>query len=119
MNRTDWIEHQRTDGEHVGWVVLSGDGFHVIDLLGRQRTESPVDWNEVEETFERLGIGYLADRYSVRLPDGVERPVRISEVSPAGIVVVADELGSASSVGANPQTFRLPFPAPDALRSLG
>jgi len=99
-------------------MVPSGEGFHVVDLLGRQRTESPVDWHDAEEAFEILGIGYLADRYSLRLSNGGERRVRIGEVSATGIVVVADDFGSASAVGANPEAFELPFPAPEALRSL-
>jgi hypothetical protein len=32
------------------------------------------------------------------------------------VTVVADEYGSASAVGADSDRFRLPFPAPDALR---
>jgi len=115
---SDWIEHRRPDGEHVGWMVPAGDRFHVVDLLGRQRTDAPLDWPDSEEAFERLGIGYLADRYTLRLADGVERPVRIAEVSTLGIVVVADDFGSASAVGADPETFQLPFPAPEGLRSL-
>lgn len=99
-------------------MVPAGDGFHVVDLLGRQRTKTPVDWNEAEEVLETLGIGYLANRYSLRLANGVERSVRIGEVSAAGVVVLADDMGSASALGANPETFRLPFPAPEALRSL-
>ena len=118
MPAPDWIEHRRSDGEHVGWMVPAGDRFHVFDLLGRQRTESPVDWPDAEEAFETLGIGYLANRYSLRLPDGVERRVRIGELSASGIVVVADDFGSASAVGANAEAFDLPFPAPADLRSL-
>ena len=118
MASPDWIEHRRSDGARVGWTVPSGDGFHIVDLLGRQRTEAPVDWLEAEEAFEMLGIGYLANRYTLRLSNGVERRVRIGEVSATGIVVLADEFGSASAVGANPEAFELPFPAPEALRSL-
>jgi hypothetical protein len=118
MPAPDWIEHRRSDGEHVGWVVPAGDRFHVVDLLGRRRTEAPLDWNDAEEAFETLGIGYLANRYSLRLPDGVERRVRIGEVSGSRIIVLADDLGGASAVGANPEVFELPFPAPAGLRSL-
>jgi hypothetical protein len=114
----DWIQHRRSDGEHVGWMVPADDGFHIVDLLGRQQTEAPVDWSDAEELFERLGLGYLANRYSLRLSEGVERRVRIGEVSASGIVVVADDFGSASAVGANPEAFALPFPAPADLRSL-
>jgi hypothetical protein len=114
----DWIEHRRDDGEHVGWIVPAGDGFHVVDRLGRQRTEGPVDWEHAEEALDTLGIGYLAHRYSLRLADGVDRRVRISEVSASRIVVLADDFGTASAIGANPEAFELPFPAPEGLRSL-
>lgn len=118
MPTPDWIEHHRHDGEHVGWMVPAADRFHVVDLLGRQRTEAPVDWHDAEEALETLGIGYLAHRYSLRLADGLERRVRISEVSTSGIIVLADDFGSASAMGANPETFELPVPAPENLRSL-
>ena len=65
MPAADWIEHRRSDGEHLGWMVPVGDGFHIVDLLGRQRTETPVNWLDAEEAFETLGIGYLANRYSL------------------------------------------------------
>jgi hypothetical protein len=114
-----WIEHRRPDGERVGWMVPEGDGFHIVDLLGRRRTAAPVEWLEAEEFLDGLGIGYLADIYLLTLPDGVERRVRIGEVSAARIVVVADDFGSASAVGAKPETFELPFPAPAVLRHVG
>jgi len=119
MSRAEWIEHRRGDGELAGWLVPEGDGFHVVDLLGRTRTDEPLDWVEAEETLDTLGIGYLADRYSLRLPDGFERRVRIGDVSTSGIVAVADELGSASAIGAKPELFALPFPAPDELTWVG
>ena len=112
MTPADWIEHRRGDRELLGWMEPAGDGFHVIDLLGRPRTDSPVDWLAAEELLEGLGIGYLADRYTLVLDDGTERLVRVGEVSTAGVTVVADDWGSASAVGANPERFRLPFPVP-------
>lgn len=118
----EWIEHRRPDGEVLGWMIADGDGFRVHDLLGRERTPldgagrmTPVDWLVAEELLEELGIGYLADRWTLRLPDGSERPVRISEASPRGVVVLADEFGAASAVGAQPERFRLPFPVGDQL----
>ncbi len=118
MPAPDWIEHRRSDGELLGWIVPAGDGFHVIDLLGRRRTEAPTDWSDAEEALETLGIGYLANRYSLRLSDGVERRVRIAEVNESGVTVLADDFGSASAIGAKPEVFELPFPAPEGLRSL-
>ena len=119
MSRAEWIEHRRSDGERLGWIVPNGDGFHVVDLLGRTRTGAPLDWFDAEATLESLGIGYLADRYTLRLPDGVERRVRIVEVDTSGIVAVADDFGSASVIGAKPERFALPFPAPAALTWIG
>ncbi|WP_394551761.1 hypothetical protein ACDF64_12910 [Agromyces sp. MMS24-JH15] len=115
MLPTDWIEHRRPDGERLGWIVPEGEGFRAVDLLGRWRHDGPVDWLTAEEDLERLGIGYLADRYRLRLADATVREVRIAEASAEGITVVADEFGAASAVGADPDRFRLPFPAPDAL----
>lgn len=118
MLSSEWIECRRGGGERVGWAVPADDGFHVVDLLGRRRTEQPVDWFDAEALLEAIGIGYLAERYTVRLADGSERTVRIGEVSTSGIVVVADDFGDASVVGAKPETFDLPFPAPAELRLL-
>ncbi|MWB96998.1 hypothetical protein [Agromyces seonyuensis] len=112
MSHEDWIEHRRTDRELLGWIVPAGEGFHVVDLLGRTRTDAPVDWLEAETLLDGLGIGYLAERYLLALPDGAVRPVRIGEASMQGITVVADEYGAASAVGADPDRYRLPFPAP-------
>jgi len=111
-----WIEHRRDDREPVGWIVPDGEGFRPVDRLGRWVTDEPVDWLSAEEVLEALGIGFLADRFVLRLPDGSERPVRISEAGPDGVMVVADEYGSASAVGAGSDVYRLPFPAPDTLR---
>lgn len=111
----DWIEHRRgLDRELLGWLAPRGDGFVVIDLLGRERT--PVlDWFEAEETLEGLGIGYLADPYELRLPSGGWLRVRLAEVSPGGIRVKKDDWGDMTA----PQVYYdLPFPAPETLRAL-
>jgi hypothetical protein len=113
----NWIEHRRHDGETVGWIVPDGEGFRPVDILGRRLTDEPIDWLEAEELLEDLGIGFLADRYVLRFADGTERPVRITEASVHGVTVVADEFGGASAVGGASERFRLPFPAPDELRS--
>jgi len=112
MTHADWIEHRRGDRELLGWIAPDDDGFRVFDLLGRERTTAPVDWLAAEELLEELGIGYLADRYTLDLGDGVERPVRVGEVSASGVTVVADDFGAASAVGADPERIRLPFPVP-------
>jgi len=112
----DWIEHRRGDGELLGWMAPDGDDFRVIDLLGRE-LGGPLDWLAAEELLDRTGIGYLAERYELETPAGARR-VRISEVRATGISLIADDWGSASAVGARPERFELPFPAPAELRRI-
>ncbi|WNB85136.1 hypothetical protein [Cellulomonas sp. ATA003] len=119
MTPPEWIEHRRTDGETVGWIVPDGDGFRPVDVLGRPVATEPVDWLTAEELLEDRGIGFLADRHLLRLPDGTDRPVRITDVSAHGVIVVSDEYGSASVVGTDSERYVLPFPAPDELRPAG
>ncbi len=113
---SDWIAHRRGhDGELQGWMVPEGEGFVVIDLLGRRRTDA-VDWHLAEETLDALGIGYLADIYELRLESGEWLRVRIAEVSASEIRVKKDDFGA---VGAPQIYYSLPFPVPeDALRPL-
>lgn len=110
MTGEDWIEHRRGDRELLGWMRPQGDGFVVIDLLGRPRTV-PLEWLDAEEFLEELGIGYLADRYV-----HAGRAVRIGEVSTAGVTVIVDDFGAASAVAppgaSGPERIRLPFPVP-------
>lgn len=58
-------------------------------------------------------MGQSAARVAQRLN---AEPVRIAEANPRGVIVVADEYGAASAVGASPERFRLPFPVGDELR---
>ena len=104
--RSDWITHRRPDGEVLGWMEPSGDGFVVIDLLGRRATEA-VDWLTAEETLEERGIGYLADMYELRLDDGSWLRVRIAEVSTSGIRVKKDDWGA---IGAPQLFYGVAFP---------
>lgn len=114
MVGTDWIEHRRGDGERVGWMVPRGDGFVVIDLLGRERTGA-VDWLVAEETLDELGIGYLADIYMLAFDDGSDLRVRIAEVNSHTILVKKDDFGA---VGAPQEFYSVPFPAPDTLQGV-
>jgi hypothetical protein len=113
MPSSEWIEHRRgRDGERIGWIVPDGDGFVVVDLLGRRRSAA-VDWLIAEETLDALGIGYLADAYELRQADGRWLRVRITEVSPSAIRVKKDDWGAIDS----PQVeYTLPFPMPEELR---
>ncbi|WP_317451887.1 hypothetical protein [Microbacterium sp. NIBRBAC000506063] len=93
-----------------------GDGFVVVDLLGRRRTDA-VSWHRAEEILDALGIGYLADIYELRQDSGEWLRVRIAEVSASSIRVKEDDFGA---VGAPQIYYALPFPVPeDALRPSG
>jgi hypothetical protein len=111
----DWIEHRRgRDGERLGWMRPSGEGFVVVDLLGRERT-GPVDWLEAEGFLEDLGIGYLADPYEMRTETGGWLRVRLAEVSPVRVTVKKDDWGDMTA----PQVYSvLPFPPGDVIRPL-
>lgn len=127
MIGVDWIEHRRGgDGERLGWMAPDGDGFVVIDLLGRRRSGA-LDWVDAEELLDALGIGYLAEPFEldtsrVPLGDGDEwgisadgwMRVRIVEASPTRILVGRDFGGA---VGAPQQQVALPFPMPETLRA--
>jgi hypothetical protein len=114
INTEDWIEHRRgRDGELQGWMRLEGDGFVVIDLLGRERT-SVVDWLTAEETLDGIGLGFLADPFELQLPDGTWLKVRIAELSTDGVKVLRDDWGTADD---GEREFLLPFPAPENLRA--
>lgn len=112
----DWIEHRRSgDGELLGWMKPVGDGFVVVDLLGRTRTQA-VDWLTAEESLDALGLSYLADSYELRLDDGSWLKVRIAEVSPTMIRLQKDDWGNSSATELYYST-RIPV-SPDTLRPL-
>ena len=108
----DWIEHRRGDRELLGWMRPEGEGFVVIDLLGRE-ISGALDWLDAEELLEELGIGYLADRYELQQPDGRWLLVRIVEVSPAGIRVKKDDWGDMTATAVH---YEVEFPMPARLR---
>ena len=113
--RPDWIEHRRgEDRERLGWMRPESDGFVVIDLLGRERSEA-LDSLAAEEFLDELGLGYLADPYLLRLESGEERRVRITEVA-VDRIRVHEDFGGA--IDAPQIVYALPFPAPGTLRAL-
>lgn len=90
---TDWIEHRRSeDGERVGWMLPSGEGFIPIDLLGRPVSDA-VDWLVAEETLDALGLSYLAEPHELLLENGTWLRVRIAEVSATSVRVKKDDWG--------------------------
>lgn len=89
-----------------------GDGFVVIDLLGRE-CSGALDWFEAETLLDDLGIGYLADAYELRLENGAWLRVRITEVSTVRVRVKRDDWGDITVPNVE---FTLSFPPNDVLR---
>jgi hypothetical protein len=106
------IPHRRGDGELLGWMRPAGEGFVVVDLLGRERT-GELDWLAAEETLDALGIGYLADPFELRLDDGRWLRVRLTEVSTEGIRVKREDWGA---IDIPLVEYEVEFPLPDRLR---
>jgi hypothetical protein len=91
-----------------------GDGFVVIDLLGRE-VSGAVDWFHAEELLDQLGIRYLAEPFVLDLDDGASLRVRITEVSTQRIRVKKDDFGD---ITAPLLEYELAWPMPDELRPL-
>ena len=108
----DWIEHRRGDRELLGWMRAEGEGFVVIDLLGRE-VSGELDWLAAEELLEERGIGYLADRYELQLDDGHWLLVRIVEVSPERIRLKKEDWGDTNATAVY---YEVGFPMPATMR---
>lgn len=108
----DWIEHCRGDRERLGWMRPQGDGFVVIDLLGREVGDE-LEWLDAEELLEERGIGYLADRFELEIEPGHWLLVRIVEASPDRIRLKKEDWGD---VTATAVYYEVGFPMPATLR---
>lgn len=91
-----------------------GEGFTVIDLLGRELT-GVLDWLTAEETLDATGIGYLADPFELRLADGHWLRVRLTEISVDSIRAKKEDWGDMT---ASQVYYTVPFPPGDELRVL-
>ena len=111
------MEHRRADGEKIGWLIMRGDHFIAVDMLGWEITGA-VDYMVAEEALEERGLSFLAEPWTLEHPDGTSERVRITEVRPERITVRQDDYGVAAVAGANVRDYVLPFPAPASLRPL-
>lgn len=94
--------------------VLQGGQLLDFDVTARPGVQSYSVRNATaEESLDHIGLGFLADPFELRLPDGRWLQVRIAELSAEGIRVTRDDWGAADVDG---REFSLPFPIPDELR---
>lgn len=108
----DWTPHRRDDGELVGWIRPDGDDWTAIDVLGREVVAS-VDWLDAEASLEERGLAFLADPWTLERAGEQPLRVRLVEVTPARIVVKAEDYGDVSHAG---ERIVLPWPLPRELR---
>ncbi|HWV25748.1 MAG TPA: hypothetical protein VNZ66_00885 [Aeromicrobium sp.] len=88
MIPADWRRHHRADGELIGYLApVGGDSVVPMTLLGTPVGEPCDEWVATER-LDNVGLGYLADRWMLRLADGTERAVVLVEVD-AGQAVLA------------------------------
>ena len=106
----DWTAHRRDDGELVGWIRADGAGWTAIDVLGREVVTS-VDWLDAEAALEERGLAFLADPWMLERPGAAPLRVRLVEVTPARIVVKAEDYGDVTR-GAERVVLPWPLPAP-------
>jgi hypothetical protein len=108
----DWIEHRRpADRELLGWIRPDGDEWVAVNLLGHA-VSGPVDWIAAEAALDELGLGWLAEIWTLDTDDGPLR-VRISHVGPGQLVVTTDDFGA---IDIPVERIELAWPAPPELR---
>ncbi len=108
----DWTPHRRDDGELVGWIRPAGEEWAAIDVLGREVVTS-VDWLDAETALEERGLAFLADPWMLERDGQAPLRVRLLEVTPARIVVKAEDYGDVSR---GSERITLPWPLPARLR---
>lgn len=108
----DWTPHRRDDRELVGWIRPEGDAWTAVDVLGRVVVAS-VEWLDAEEALEGRGLAFLADPWMLERDGEPPLRVRLVEVTPARIVVKAEDYGDVTRAS---ELIALPWPIPDRLR---
>lgn len=83
----DWVEHRREDdGELVGFLAPTGDGFTAMTVFGSSLAD-PAERVDAERVLDTSGLSYLADRWQLQVDEGQRIEVEIVEASPEQVVV--------------------------------
>ena len=115
MIPNEWQGHRRaSDGELVGYLV-PGDGttWTPVTVFGLP-VDGPQDRADAERRLDEVGLGHLADRWLLDLPERSEPiAVQIIEASPSVLRVASVDFGADVEYGT---VFTLDVPATGTLR---
>lgn len=107
-----WTPHHRErDDELVGYLVPDDGAVVPVTLFGYPLGQ-PGEAVEAAAVLESIGLSVLADPWHLDLGDGETLRVRIREVSPERLVVMADDFGFG---GAITDAYVLEVPEPGRL----
>ncbi len=95
----EWIEHRRAhDDELLGFLVPDGLRFTPVTVFGYS-IAAPADREDAEETLNRLGLSYLAERWTLHREGQAPIQVEVVEASPQRVVVKNVDFGSDHEYG--------------------
>ena len=112
-----WIEHRRTDGELVGYLVEPNDDsdlYQPVNIFGVPLGE-PAEIVTAMDLLEEVGLGSLAEPWWLRTDDGRRIRVKIYEATPDQVTVVLDDFSAGADLGTRTT---LPVPVGDRLTPL-
>jgi hypothetical protein len=96
---SEWIEHRREhDDELLGFLVPDGEWFTPVTVFGYPIAE-PTDRDDAEESLDRIGLSYLAERWNLKRERQAPIQVEIVEASPQRVVVKNVDFGSELDYG--------------------
>lgn len=94
----DWIGWRRAhDDELVGYLVPSGDGVVPVTLFGYPLGEASGQ-DDAARVLETDGLSCLADFWTLDRGDGSSQRVKIYEVTPDHVTVVADDFNTGGNL---------------------
>lgn len=95
----EWVPWRRADDDElVGYLVPVEDGVVPVTLFGHPLSVAGDELDAVRR-LESEGLSCLADFWYLTLPDGGRRRVKIHEVTPEHVTVVADDFNTGGNLG--------------------
>jgi hypothetical protein len=82
----------------LGFLVPDGEWFTPVTVFGYPIAE-PTDRDDAEESLDRIGLSYLAERWNLKRERQAPIQVEIVEASPQRVVVKNVDFGSELDYG--------------------